>query len=195
MSSIPSVSSAGYLDLPDNLQVANPLTKILQAVSSALQSGNIAAAQRALAKFQNQLQGNASTSASQPFGNNSQANSAYQNLVSSIQSGNLSVAQQALSSLKTDLTPSKAPSATEASQVSFGQPTSGQATEDLQSVASALQSGNLSSALSVLTSIQASSFGSNSQASSDYQALVTALQSGNLLAAQQAYAALEADLS
>jgi hypothetical protein len=195
MSSISRVSSAGYLNQPINSNASNPLMKSLQAVSSALQSGNISQAQSALAKFQKQLQGNSQTSSSQPFGNNSQANSAYQSLVSSVQSGNLSVAQQALSSLKTDLKTSKAPTASSSNQASSNQTGSSQAAEDLQGVGSALQSGNLSSALSALTSIQESSFGSNSQANLDYQSLVTALQTGNLLAAQQAYAALSADLS
>jgi hypothetical protein len=195
MSSISRVSLAGYLNEPINSNASNPLMKSLQAVSSALQSGNISAAQSALAKFQKQLQGNSPTSSSQPFGNNSQANSAYQSLVSSVQSGNLSDAQQALSSLKTDLKPTKAATASSSSPPSSIQTGSSQAAEDLQGVGSALQSGNFSSALNALTSIKASSFGNNSQASSDYQNLVIALQAGNLLAAQTAYEALNADLS
>lgn len=189
------MSAAASSSRPVNLQGVDPLMRSLQAVSSALQSGNIAAAQSALTKFQKQLQGVSPTYASQPFGNNGQANSAYQSLVSFVHSGNLSAAQQALSGLKTDLTKPKSLLSSTSSQASSGQTSSVQAAGDLQSVGSALKSGNLSSALSVLTSIQASSFGGNGQAYSDYQALVTALQSGNVLAAQEAYAALDADLS
>jgi hypothetical protein len=195
MSSISRVSSAANLQQAINSNASSPLMKSLQAVSSALQSGNVADAHSALAKFQKQLQGNSQTSTSQPFGNNSQANSAYQSLVSSVQSGNLWTAQQSLASLKTDLKIPQAPSSSASSQTSSALASSSQSTEELQSVGSALRSGNLSTALSALTTIQASSFGSNSQASSDYQSLVNALQSGNLSAAQQAYAALEADLS
>jgi DNA-binding FadR family transcriptional regulator len=195
MSSISSVSSAGYLYQPNYSNASNPLLKSLQAVSSAVESGNVADAQSALAKFQKQLQGNSQTASSQPFGNNSQANSAYQSLVSSVQSGNLSDADKAVSSLKAYLKTSKAPAASASSKASSAQTSSSQAAEDLQGVGSALQSGNLSSALSAVTSIQTSSFGSNSQATSDYQSLVTALQTGNISAAQQAYAALNADLS
>jgi hypothetical protein len=195
MSSISRVSSAGYVNEPVNPNASDPLMKSLQAVSSAVQSGNISAAQSALVKFQKLLQANSPTSTSQPFGNNSQANFAYKSLVSSVQSGNLSEAQQALSNLKTDLKPSKAPLASASNQAISSQTSSSLAAEDLHGVGSALQSGNLSSALSALTSLKASSFGSNSQASSDYQNLVAALQTGNLLAAQTAYEALNADLS
>jgi soluble cytochrome b562 len=190
MSNISVVSPVGYVSQPIKSYGSDPLMKSLQAVSSALQAGNISQAQSALAKFQKQLSGNSPTAPSQPFGSNSQANSSYQSLVSSVQSGNLSAAQQAFSSLKTDLQTPKASSSSASNPAS-----SALATEDLKSIGSALQSGNLSSALSALTSIQTSSFGGNRQANSDYQTLVTALQSGNLLAAQQAYAALEADLS
>jgi hypothetical protein len=195
MSSIPSVSWAGYVYQPTRLQGSDPLIKSLQAVSTALQSGNVSEAQSALSKFQKELQGNApaantQAAASQPFGSNSRANSAYQNLVSAVKTGDLSVAEQALTSLKTDLRGSKTPSSNPSSPVS-----SGLATQDLRSIGSALQTGNLSSALSKLTSIQTSSFADNTQASSAYQNLVEALQSGNLLAAQQAYTALNGYLS
>lgn len=73
------------------------------SIGSALSAGNVSAAQTALSTFQQDLQSNSQTSASQPFGDNSQANSDYQNLVSSLQSGNLSSAQKAFASLQTDL--------------------------------------------------------------------------------------------
>jgi DNA-binding FadR family transcriptional regulator len=203
MSSISGVSSVTANPYqPINSNGANPLMKSLQAVSRAVQSGDLSKAQSAVATFQKQVQGNSQASANQPFGNNSQANSAYQGLVTSVQSGNLSAAQQALSSLKTDLKTAKATSSSVPSQPSAprqpsapSQTSSGQSTAALQGVSSALQSGNLSSALSALGSIQTSAFGSNSEANSAYQSLVTALQSGNSSAAQQAFAVLEAALS
>jgi hypothetical protein len=80
-----------------------------------------------------------------------------------------------------------------------------QSFKDLQSIGSALQSGDLSTAQSALASFQqqlqsssqASSsqpFGNNSQANQDYQSLATALKSGDTSAAQQAFANLKTDL-
>ncbi len=195
MSSVSSLSSTGYFYQPNNTSAANPLMKGLQAVGSALESGNVSEAQSALANLQKQLQGNSQTSSNQPFGNNSQANSAYQNLVSSVQSGNISGAEKALTSLKTDLRKSKSSSTSGANQSGSSQANLGQAAEYLQSVGSALQSGNLSSALTALNAIQASSFGNNSQIGTDYQNLLNALQTGDLSSAQQAYVALSADLA
>lgn len=182
--------------LPSYVNSSNGLLKSLQAVSSAVQAGNLSRAQSALATFQKQLPDNSPTAANQPFGSNTQANSAYQSLVRSVQSGNLSVAQQALASLKTDLKAAKAPASSPSNPTSAPiQTSAGQSTANLQDVHSALQSGNLSSALSELTSLQTSSFGSNSQANAAYQSLVTALQSGDSSTAQQAFAVLEAALS
>ncbi len=214
MSSISSVSSVGNSYQPVNSNGSDPLMKSLRAVSSAVQSGNVADAQSALATFQKQLQGNSPASAHQPFGSNHQANSAYQSLVHSVQTGDLAGAQQAVSSLKTDLRTSQTPTSSPPSQTNAGQAvrassrlragpaanvtsqtSSGQSTDELQGVNSALQSGNLLDALSALTSIQTSSFGSNGQANSAYQSLVTALQSGNSSAAQQAFAVLQAVLA
>jgi outer membrane protein assembly factor BamD (BamD/ComL family) len=60
-----------------------------------------------LAAFQKSAQAasqsNSQTATNQPFGKNSQANTAYQNLTSALQSGNLSTAQQAFASLQNDL--------------------------------------------------------------------------------------------
>jgi hypothetical protein len=73
------------------------------AVGSALQSGSVSDAQSALATLQQNLPGNSTASASQPFGRNSAANTDYQNLTSALQSSNLSGAQQAFASLQKDL--------------------------------------------------------------------------------------------
>ena len=82
------------------------------AVGSALQSGDLATAQSALTTFQQALPGSSSTSASQPFGKNSQANTDYQSLTSSLQSGNLASAQKAFTSLQKDLKPAQSTQAT-----------------------------------------------------------------------------------
>jgi hypothetical protein len=82
--------------------------------------------------------------------------------------------------------------------------------QDFNSLASALQSGNLSGAQIAFTAwqrdlqsivpsnlqaaFQNQPFGSNSQANSDFQALSSALQSGDVSAAQQAFASLKQDL-
>jgi hypothetical protein len=85
-----------------------------------------------------------------------------------------------------------------------------QQAQDFNTLASALQSGNLSTAQSAFTSWQqdltsiappnqqstqqSQPFGSNSQANSDFQSLSSALQSGDISSAQQAFANLKQDL-
>jgi hypothetical protein len=104
MSAISSISSWSV----NPYQTAGPNNvsqsiKDFRALGSALQSGSLATAQSALASFQQDLQASSQTSASQPFGNNTQANTDYQSLTSALQTGNLSAAQQAFASLQSDL--------------------------------------------------------------------------------------------
>jgi DNA-binding FadR family transcriptional regulator len=107
MSTISSVSSTtNPYQTADQTADQNGFAQIIKdfhSIGSALQSGNVTAAQTALSAFQQDLQGNSQTSASQPFAKNSQANTDYQSLVGALQSGNLSSAQQAFASLQTDL--------------------------------------------------------------------------------------------
>jgi len=81
----------------------------------------------------------------------------------------------------------------------------GQMVQNFDAVGSALQSGDLATAQSALTTFQqalpASSaspasqpFGKNSQANTDYQSLTSSLQSGNLGSAQKAFSSLQKDL-
>lgn len=103
MSSISSVSSTTN---PYQPTAQNSMSQVLQdfnAVGSALQSGNVSTAQSALAAFQQDLQSNSQTSANQPFGKNTQANTNYQSLTTALQSGDLSAAQKAFASIQTDL--------------------------------------------------------------------------------------------
>ena len=85
-----------------------------------------------------------------------------------------------------------------------------QQAQDFNSLAGALQSGNLSTAQTAFTSwqndltliapsnlqsaLQSQPFGSNTQANTDFQSLSSALQSGDLSSAQQAFASLKQDL-
>ena len=81
----------------------------------------------------------------------------------------------------------------------------GQTIKDLQTVGSALKSGNLADAKTAWTALQkdfpaglqsaaSQPFGKNSHANNDFQDLTSALQSGNLSGAQKAFASLETDL-
>jgi hypothetical protein len=76
---------------------------------------------------------------------------------------------------------------------------------DFNSIGSALQSGDVSSALTALSSFQNAlqnnpqtspnqPFGTNGLANTDYQSLVGALQTGNISNAQKAFANLQTDL-
>lgn len=105
MSSISGLSSAASL-YP--YQTTNPsstgqLRQNLNAVGTALQSGDVSGAQSALTTLQQTLANNPQSSTSQPFGTNTAANSDYQSLVGAVQSGNVSDAQKALANLQTDL--------------------------------------------------------------------------------------------
>ena len=103
MSAISSVTSTGN---PYQTTTQNGYAQIVQDfndIGSALQSGDVSAAQTALSAFQQDLPGNSQATASQPFGQNSQANTDYQSLASALQSGNLSSAQKAFANLQKDL--------------------------------------------------------------------------------------------
>jgi hypothetical protein len=80
-----------------------------------------------------------------------------------------------------------------------------QSVQDFQSIGSALQSGDLSTAQSALATFQkdlqsnsqtsaSQPFGKNRQANTDYQSLTSALQSGDLSGAQKAFSSLKNDL-
>jgi hypothetical protein len=101
-----TISSASPTTNPYQTANQSSLSQFLQdfnALGNALQSGTVATAQNALATFQQELSGNSQTPANQPFGNNSRANTDYQNLVSALKTGDLTTARQAFGSLKTDL--------------------------------------------------------------------------------------------
>jgi hypothetical protein len=99
MSAISSVSSTTTAALAPvtNQDDFGQLLQDFNSVGSALQSGDVSAAQSALSTFQQNLPN------TPPFGNNSQANTDYLSLVRSLDSGNLSDAQKAYASLQNDL--------------------------------------------------------------------------------------------
>jgi hypothetical protein len=103
MSSLSSVSSTSNPYQVTTQNSFSQIAKDFRVIGAALQSGNLSTVQSALATFQQDLQRNSQNSTAQPFGNNSQANAAYQNLTSALQSGNFSGAQSAFASLQKDL--------------------------------------------------------------------------------------------
>jgi hypothetical protein len=103
MSAIASVPSAASPYPTASRSGLGAIGKDFHAVGKALQSGDVPSATNALAALQQKVQDQFQTSANQPFGNNSQANTDYQSLVGALQIGNLSTAQKAFSRLETDL--------------------------------------------------------------------------------------------
>jgi hypothetical protein len=103
MSTISSLSPSTNTYATSGQNDAAQFIQDFKAVGSALQSGSVSDAQSALTVLQQNLTGNSTASASQPFGRNNAANTDYQNLTSALQSSNLSGAQQAFASLQKDL--------------------------------------------------------------------------------------------
>jgi hypothetical protein len=79
------------------------LAQSVKSIGSALQTGNLSAAQKALASTQQNLPMGLLLSVSEPSGNNSQANTDYQAMRNALVSGNLTAAQQAYIRLQSDL--------------------------------------------------------------------------------------------
>ena len=106
MSSINSVSSSPSLYRTDARSSWKQQTQDFKSLQTALQSGNLSAAQAAFAAFQ-QAQPNSSpvtaSGAATTSGQNSQASNAFQSLQSALTAGNLSGAQQAFATLQRNL--------------------------------------------------------------------------------------------
>jgi ribosomal protein S20 len=107
MSSISGVSPVTNPYQTNDQAGYGQMVQNFNAIGSALQSGDLTTAQSALTAFQQALPGSSSTSTSQPFGKNSQANTDYQSLTSSLKSGDLASAQKAFTSLQKDLKPAQ----------------------------------------------------------------------------------------
>src|ERR1017187_8646053 len=112
MSSISSVASATNPYQTTNRDSFGQSFKDFQAIGSALQSGNLSAAQSALAAFQQNLQstspssaastssGSSTAATSGPFGSNTKANTDLQSLTSALQSAYTADAIHAFASLQ-----------------------------------------------------------------------------------------------
>lgn len=103
MSSISDVTSTTNSYETTNQSSLAQFIQDLNSIGTALQSGNVSAAQTALTTFQQDFTDNSQTSANQPFGRNSQANKDYQSMVSALNSGDVSDAQKAFANLQNDL--------------------------------------------------------------------------------------------
>ena len=79
------------------------LTQSVRSIGSALQSGNLLAAQQAVANTPHPPPMGLLLSVSQPSGNNGLADSDYQAMRNALASGNLTAAQQAYTRLQSDL--------------------------------------------------------------------------------------------
>ncbi|MGP8201497.1 MAG: hypothetical protein ACLQU4_18560 [Limisphaerales bacterium] len=102
MSSISSTFPATNPYQATNLSAFTQFVNDFNAIGSALQSGNLADAQSAMAEFQQDLPSQLQTT-NQPFGNDTQANTDYQKLAGALNAGNLADARQAYAGLQNDL--------------------------------------------------------------------------------------------
>ena len=86
-----------------SLNAANPSQSNLQSLASALQSGNLTAAQNAFATFEQSFSASNSQQGSSQSGQSSPVNSDIQTLSSALKSGNLTSAQSAFLQLQKDM--------------------------------------------------------------------------------------------
>jgi hypothetical protein len=175
-------------------QVMNDFSQVGQS----LQSGDLAGAQKAFATLQEDMQ-NVGQSQS---GQSSQQQSALEQLGQALQSGDLAGAQQAFAALKTSHHHHHhSGGAQGTSGDSGGSSTIG---NDLNTLATALQSGDLTGAQKAFATLQqdmqntgqtqsAQQTSQTSQQNNDFNTLAKALQSGDLTGAQQAFTSLMQD--
>ena len=86
-----------------SLSSANPSQSSLQSLSSALQSGNLTAAQNAFASFEQSFSGSNSQQTSSQSGQSNPVTNDIQSLSSALNTGNLTSAQQAFVQLQKDM--------------------------------------------------------------------------------------------
>ena len=177
-------------------QVVNDFNQLGQA----LQSGSLTGAQQAFTTLQQDMQSVSQSQSSQ--GQSTQQQSALNQLGQALQSGDLSGAQQAFAALKTSQHHHHhSGGAPGASGDSGGSSTIG---NDLNTLATSLQSGDLSGAQKAFAALQqdmqntgltqsAQQTNQTSQQSNDFNTLATALQSGDLTGAQKAFTSLMQD--
>jgi len=199
-------SSTSAYQLNQNNPYLNNIGQQFMQLAQALQSNDLSAAQSAYSSLQNIFQ-NSSSGQTAPSGS---IGADFQAIGTALQSGDVTSAQSALTALQQDAQAARQTGSSSGSRGAHhhhhhgGQFNSAAAQQvsDLNSLGSALQSGNTSSAQSALNAflqdIQSNSgssslFSGNSQASADLQSLQSALQSNNLSAAQSSYALLLQD--
>jgi soluble cytochrome b562 len=195
-----SISSIASSSVYQN-SYTNPfktVKKDFQDITSALQSGNMSAAQTAFSAFQTDASALNGTTSS----NNNPVSQDIQGLGTALQSGSLSDAQQALSKIHSDIKGHGAFARQQMemqSSLSSGSDTENTLKQDFQNLSAAIQSGNLTDAQKAFATLQQaapSQSGQNtSQFSTDIQSLGTALQSGNVSDAQKAFATLQQDMA
>ncbi len=171
--------------------------KDFKNINSALQSGDLSAAQTAFSTLQ--------TDTSTVSGTNNSSNPMSQDiqgLGSALQSGSLTDAQQAFSKIQSDMKGHGKFARQQMelqSSLSSASDTGNTIKQDFQNMSAALQSGNLTDAQKAFATLQqdvpAQNSQNNSQFSKDIQSLGNALQSGDLSSAQQVFSTIQAKMS
>jgi len=187
ISSVQSTSSYNYTNRTD--QFAQVRSDFL-SLGTALQSGDLKAAQAAFTKLQTDAPGIANQANAQGAAGSSTSDN-FATLASALQSGDLSGAQKAFAAIQ-----QAAPHGRHHHHHGGTAATSSGLGQDFQSLASALQTGDLSGAQNAFSAIQQTQQAQDDSPSAgdgkkngNFQTLATALQSGDLKGAQQAFAA------
>lgn len=155
ISSVSLATSAYQLDQTNAPQ--NSIGQQFMQLQQALQSGDLSAAQSAYSAIQNSIQ--SSSNGQGPLSGTSQLSSDFQAIGSALQSGDVSSAQSAFATFQQDMQSMQQASSSGSGGVHHhhhhhgGQVNSAMAQQmnDLNSIGSALQSGNASSAQSALS--------------------------------------------
>ncbi|MCL5021485.1 MAG: hypothetical protein M1339_07505 [Bacteroidetes bacterium] len=203
MTGINSISSAMSAYQPGGTNAPqNDIRKQFMQLQKALQSGDLSGAQSAYTSIEDSLKGAGSSQS--PLSGTNQASTDFQALGQALQSGDMSSAQSVLATFQQDMQAAgqAGASGTGSTHRRRGGHFSGamaQQMKDFKSLASALQSGDATSAQSALSSflqdIQNNSsssnpFTANSSVSTDLQNVQSALQSGSVSTAQSAFSSL-----
>lgn len=181
---IQSSASIGILDIQNNYQRKSDPRSSFDALSKALSSGDLSAAQSAFAS----LQQNAPQA---PFGadGNGQASKDFAALGKALSSGDLSAAKSAFATIQSHL-----PKGTPQFGAAGANQSQDQALKDFEVLAKALSSGNIQSAKDALATIQKHAKKQEANASSSASSfqnslaqIQTALNNGNVNDAKLAF--------
>jgi outer membrane protein assembly factor BamD (BamD/ComL family) len=170
---------------------SNPIATDYSALGQALQSGDLAGAQKAFSSLEqdltnwSQTNGTGSSSSNSPSSTQTSLNNDYKALAQALQSGNLSDAQTAFSSVQQDL---------QNIQQGQGHHHHGHSHHGGSSQGSDSEISGLLASLSSSQTNSTSTASASGSLAQDFSALGQALQSGNLSDAQKAYASVQQDL-